>query len=195
MSPRDSRTSRHSCSVRHSSRSVTRLCPTMVMVTCQHGRDAKEPSLDSLSLMNPITCKSTVIANYYAAKLAIAKASKDNRAFIDELLNVLEKVVWSYQAIQAHSQERTTTLSGSNVCFRGYPGLNSNARILETTRLSRTTWWDMHISRTLPSKSLARPMTRTTKDSRHSTLGIYHRQGVRLYFAFLCVNHSDIFIS
>ncbi|KAG0038390.1 hypothetical protein BGZ82_000348 [Podila clonocystis] len=30
-------------------------------------------------------------ANYYAAKLAIAKASKDNRAFIDELLNVLEK--------------------------------------------------------------------------------------------------------
>ncbi|KAF9215781.1 hypothetical protein BGZ59_000370 [Podila verticillata] len=30
-------------------------------------------------------------ANYYAAKLAITKASKDNRAFIDELLNVLEK--------------------------------------------------------------------------------------------------------
>ncbi|KAF9425291.1 hypothetical protein BGZ94_007677 [Podila epigama] len=30
-------------------------------------------------------------ANYYAAKLAIQKASKDNRALIDELLNVLEK--------------------------------------------------------------------------------------------------------
>lgn len=39
-----------------------------------------------------VALQSTTIANYYAAKLAIAKASKDNRAFIDELLNVLEKV-------------------------------------------------------------------------------------------------------
>ncbi|KAF9573468.1 hypothetical protein BGW38_008422, partial [Lunasporangiospora selenospora] len=33
----------------------------------------------------------SVPANYYAAKLAIQKASKDNRTFIDELLSLLEK--------------------------------------------------------------------------------------------------------
>src|ERR1700744_2154683 len=75
------------------------------------------------------------------------------------------------------------------------PGLNSNARILGTTRLSRTIWWDMHTSRTLPSRSLARPMTRTTRDSHHSTLGIYLGQETIFSFSvFRFTNHCDLLL-
>jgi len=90
MSPRDLRTSRHFCSAQPSFRNATPSFHTMVQPTLKRAMEHQERGWQSVNF--DLLLFSVPPANYYAAKLAIAKASKDNRGFVEELLDTLEKV-------------------------------------------------------------------------------------------------------